>query len=87
MQNTIYKPTSVWDYMGNGVQVINSSQNKTTTYTTVSAAPAVFGLSIPFTISTFNVKQYVKDTMKLIFWNMFYFNLIFFLIWQRFYKI
>jgi len=41
-------------------------------------APAVFRLSTPFMISTFNVKQCVKDTMKLIFLNMFYLNLIFF---------
>jgi hypothetical protein len=44
----------------------------------MSVTPAVFGLSIPFTISTFNVRQCMKDTMKLIFRNMFYFNLIFF---------
>jgi hypothetical protein len=77
MQNTIYKPTSVWDYMGSGVQVIISSQNKITTYITMFVASAVFGLSSPFTISTFNVKQCAKYTMKLIFWNTFYFNLIF----------
>jgi len=43
----------------------------------MSVEPAVFGLSISLTISTFNLKQCMKDTMKLIFWNMFYFNLIF----------
>jgi len=52
--------------MVSGVQVINSSQNKIT-HTTMSVEPAVFGLSISLTISTFNLKQCMKDTMKLIF--------------------